>query len=598
MLLVALAVPAEAAQRPVLVTGDSLVQPLDDLMVRPVERSGGRVAKDPRPGTGITRPLVLDWVKHARRQTRKHRPRATVVFIGAGDTEPLQSSTGPRVACCRRAWIDAYTDRVEQMMRTYMRRKRRHVYWLTLPAPRQESRRQQFLAINYAIGQAARKAGAKAHVVDTVPVLSPDNEFRRKLRYRGKRVVVRAGDGVHLTTAGSRIARDLVRRAMRADGTLGGAATDHAATATLVYEEPLPELDIPAAYALTVEGTRGRSNRIAVGQHGGAFIVTDASGALRAGQGCSAVTVRQVRCPTPLPAGDRSVFVDAGDGADLLALGGLDASTLAEARGGGGADLLFGSAGNDFLSGGGGGDGLVGGAGIDLLDGGSGDDVLAGGPDRDAVSYQRRSQPVVVDLAQRTGGVSGERDLIVEVEGVIGGSAADELRGTSGSDTLVGGEGDARDRLFGRAGDDGLIGFRAFGGSGGDVLDARRPVCGRGDDVIFRRTHTAPGPFPRSCERLIAIFVVLRPQPRRTSRRAAVFRVRCEKPGRCRGALELRDSDGVVGRRKFSLRRREDSVALHEVRIPFDRRPERRLATLHISGVRAYQASSLRVRLR
>ena len=55
-------------------------------------------------------------------------------------------------------------------------------------------------------------------MVDTVPVLSPNNRFRRKLRYRGRSVVVRDGDGVHLTTAGARMARDLVVRAMRADG--------------------------------------------------------------------------------------------------------------------------------------------------------------------------------------------------------------------------------------------------------------------------------------------------------------------------------------------------------------------------------------------
>jgi hypothetical protein len=77
-----------------------------------------------------------------------------------------------------------------------------------------------------------------------------------------------------------------------------------------------------------------------------------------------------------------------------------------------------------------------------------------------------------------------------------------------------------------------------------------------------------------------------------------VFGVRCEQPGRCRGALELRDGDGLIGRRKFSLTGREGSVALHEVRIPLERRPERRVATLHVSGVRAFQSSSLRVRLR
>ena len=121
MVLLAAPAAAEAAPVRVLVTGDSLVQPLDELMVRPIERRGGRAMKDPRPGSGITRPLVLDWVRHARRQVRKRRPQATVVFIGAGDTEPLTSASGPRVACCRRAWIDAYADRVERMMRTYMR---------------------------------------------------------------------------------------------------------------------------------------------------------------------------------------------------------------------------------------------------------------------------------------------------------------------------------------------------------------------------------------------------------------------------------------------------------------------------------------------
>jgi len=56
-------------------------------------------------------------VKHARRQVRRHRPHASVVFIGAGDTEPLTTAGGRRVMCCQRAWIDAYADRVEQMMR-------------------------------------------------------------------------------------------------------------------------------------------------------------------------------------------------------------------------------------------------------------------------------------------------------------------------------------------------------------------------------------------------------------------------------------------------------------------------------------------------
>ena len=89
---------------------------------------------------------------------------------------------------------------------------------------------------------------------------------------------------------------------MRRDGVLArGAVADaaqaHAATASLVYEEPLPELDIPAAYALTVEGARGAANRIAVGERDGGFTVTSASGPLRRG----ARLLERERAPGALP---------------------------------------------------------------------------------------------------------------------------------------------------------------------------------------------------------------------------------------------------------------------------------------------------------
>ncbi|MFL5933233.1 MAG: hypothetical protein ACJ755_05165 [Gaiellaceae bacterium] len=591
---------AEAAPVRVLVTGDSMVQPLDDLMVRPVERRGGHVITDPQPASGLTRPFVLDWPTHARRQVRAHRPHATVMFIGAGDTEPLTGRSGQRVLCCQRDWIDAYAERVERMMRTYMRHKRRDVYWLTLPLPRQKDRRPQFLAINYAIEQAARKAGGHAHVVDTVPVLSPDDEFHRRLRYRGRSVVVRDRDGVHLTRAGSRIARDLVVRAIRRDGVLRRTARAAAVsgTASLAYEKPLPELEIGAAYALSVESGQGQSNRIAVAERAEGFTVVDGGAPLRPGRGCTAVTSRRVRCPMPRAVEDRSVFVDAAGAPDSVVLSGVSADTFAEARGGAAGDLIYGSAGDDFLSGDAGIDAIVGGPGVDVLDGGAGGDILGGGPDRDGVSYQRRTGPVTVDLARGRGGGAGEHDRLIDIESVIGGMGADEIRGTNATNTLVGGEGGAHDRLVGRGGDDGLIGYRAVGGAGDDVLDTHRPTCGRGQDSIFRRTFSPLGPFAHTCERLIAIFAVLRPQAIRSSRHAAVFGVRCERAGRCRGALELRDARGRIGRKRFSLRRRGDSVALHKVPIRFARRPQRRIATLHVFGARAYQHSRFRVRLR
>ena len=221
LLLAGLYVPARAETPPlrVLVTGDSMMQPLDEVLKPHVERAGGRLVSDRRPATGLTNPVILDWVQHARKQARRHRQRATVMFIGANDSNPLRTEDGREVNCCRRGWIDAYARRVAKIMRIWRRDSRAYVYWLTLPTP-VEPRVAQFAAINYAIRQAAAEVGPQVRVVDTVPAISPGNRFRRRVRYRGRRVVVRDRDGVHLTRAGARIASDLVRRAMRSDGLL------------------------------------------------------------------------------------------------------------------------------------------------------------------------------------------------------------------------------------------------------------------------------------------------------------------------------------------------------------------------------------------
>ena len=372
-----------------------------------------------------------------------------------------------------------------------------------------------------------------------------------------------------------------------------------ASTTTLVYEEPLPLLDIPAAYALVVAGQPGEANRIVVeAADDGGYTVTDTGAPLEAREGCAAVGPNSARCPATRPVGDHSVFVDGRGADDQIGVRALPATTAVELRGGGGADLLSGGDGHDLLAGGGGADGLVGGAGFDTLDGGGGNDVLDGSSGRDRISYQRRRAPVIVDLAAGTGGEEGERDTLVSVEKAVGGLGGDRLLGSSGDDILVGGEGDARDRVRGRAGNDVVIGRRAHGGRGDDSVDARRLSCGKGLDTLYRGIHQAPGPFARECERLVAIFVVVQPQPLRVTRRRAVFGVRCHGARRCRGALTLRDRRGILGRARFSMRLADDSARLQRVRIPLDRRPARRVGTLRIDGPRAYHRSTLRTRLR
>ena len=132
----------------------------------------------------------------------------------------------------------------------------------------------------------------------------------------------------------------------------------------------------------------------------------------------------------------------------------------------------IGLAGRDTLIGNGGDDGLCGGDGIDTLQGGGGSDLIVGGADVDIASYRDAGSPVNVSLDnQPNDGRAGEGDL-VQTESVVGGSAADVLRGNGVPNGFLGGPGD--DRLDGVAGNDSVV-----GGPGNDIVDGNV-----GDDQV------------------------------------------------------------------------------------------------------------------
>jgi hypothetical protein len=206
------AVPASAAGPRILATGDSMIQIVDvklEKKLREIRKVSFR--SDARVGTGISK---SNWVGWARKQARKHRPRATVVFIGANDGFNMGSGK----LCCREGWVDEYRSRVRKMIRAYTRRGKSDVYWLTLPAPRPAPFQRIYPAVNRAIRRAIRRSGPHAHLIDTWEVFTPAGRFRRTMRWKGERVVVRQSDGIHLSWAGATIAAGLVKKAMRKDG--------------------------------------------------------------------------------------------------------------------------------------------------------------------------------------------------------------------------------------------------------------------------------------------------------------------------------------------------------------------------------------------
>lgn len=198
--LLACCAPCAPASERVLLTGDSMMENIGTPLAAALRARGDTVVLDHQAGSGISIP-VLDWTAYARKQVAADDPDLTVMFNGAGDVDPVDGTT-----CCGPAWRRAYGRRVVTMMRTYRRRGRR-VLWLTQPTPRNRGYANVLAAVNRAFRDAARAAGARVTILDTVPVLSPGRRFDPALRAR---------DGIHLAPPGTRLVVARVLRALAA----------------------------------------------------------------------------------------------------------------------------------------------------------------------------------------------------------------------------------------------------------------------------------------------------------------------------------------------------------------------------------------------
>jgi hypothetical protein len=209
--------PAKQQLRTLLVTGDSMSQPLDQDLARSLASRGVKVVRAPHIGTGISNTILVDWGKLSAQQVRQYHPSAVVVFIGANDGYSMPGTNGKQVDCCSAQWAAIYAERVRRMMSTYRQAGAARVYWLTLPTPRDSSRAKITRVVNAAIDVAAEPWLAQVHVIDTVPVFTPGNRYRDSMTIGGDPTIVRQSDGIHLNDAGSSLAVKLVLSAVDAD---------------------------------------------------------------------------------------------------------------------------------------------------------------------------------------------------------------------------------------------------------------------------------------------------------------------------------------------------------------------------------------------
>ncbi len=209
--------PARRSLHEILITGDSMSEPLDLDLARALAARHVNVVRDPHIGTGISSTVLVDWGKVSVHQVRQHHPDAVVVFIGANDGYPMPGPGGKPVSCCGAQWAAIYASRIRLMMSIYRQDGIARVYWLTLPTPREPARQRIARVVNAAIAVAAEPWRAQVRVIDIVPTFTPGDRYRDAMTINGQPTIVRQSDGIHLNDAGSQLASRIVLAALARD---------------------------------------------------------------------------------------------------------------------------------------------------------------------------------------------------------------------------------------------------------------------------------------------------------------------------------------------------------------------------------------------
>ena len=201
------------------IAGDSLVVVPGESILRAVGESRAIRAVGPVDGriaSGLERPDVFNWFRHAREQLREQKPRAVVLMFGGNDDHgfmtglpegvELDGFGGPR-------WTQEYRRRVGGLMDT-VTRSGAYLVWIGLPITDDLEQTQRFDRINAIVQSEAAKREGRVAYLDTYFFFAEDGGYAQYVRTTSGRLVkMRADDGVHFERpAGDLIAREVLRR--------------------------------------------------------------------------------------------------------------------------------------------------------------------------------------------------------------------------------------------------------------------------------------------------------------------------------------------------------------------------------------------------
>jgi hypothetical protein len=202
----------------ILILGDSMIaggfglfleKALKKDYALPVKRAG-------KSSSGLSRPDFHDWPEAAAAIVGKWKPDASVVMFGGNDVQGLYMGKDKWIRWDEDGWDEEYGRRVDALADILAPAGER-LFWVGMPVMRPTKFHERVKRVNV-IYRARMAARPGATFIDIWDVLADgDGAYADKIVLGtnpdgtpGKKVRVRAGDGIHLSPKGAEVVRDHV----------------------------------------------------------------------------------------------------------------------------------------------------------------------------------------------------------------------------------------------------------------------------------------------------------------------------------------------------------------------------------------------------
>ena len=189
--------------------GDSLAGLPGVLFAQQGSKSGlMKVHTDYQVSSRLTNPDPVDWPAHLQGELAAVRPDVGVFMVGINDPGMPMIAKGSFTMYPKKAWLEEYQRRAEELMRIMLHKGVKRVYWVGLPIMPEKGQTAQVKRLNQLFKQAAGRHPDVVYV-DTFDLLAD-----KQGRYNA---ALRSGDGVHFTDEGAGKIADAVWAAISKD---------------------------------------------------------------------------------------------------------------------------------------------------------------------------------------------------------------------------------------------------------------------------------------------------------------------------------------------------------------------------------------------